>query len=415
MHLLSKVKEKGFSGLLEAIIRRVARPINIFLYRIYSKKPLQSNLLVMESEGDFCDNAYALYDHMSQNGYLKSYRVCWLVDHPENPKFSNYENTVFVSKSIDRVNAPLMRALACCKYYIYDHNCLYTYLNLQKRPGQTIAYLTHGGGFKAAKGAASDCPTPFDKMFVTGPFTANVLCRFCNCDPSLAVAAGYPRIDYFFQPNDPARKTISDALLLKQYKKVILWMPTFRQCANASISENYIENETGLPLIASYRELQALDAFLQEKNVLLILKVHHLQANLPIFQKTFKNLMVLKDAQLLELGVQLYQLVSVSDALITDYSTIAVDYLPLDKPIIYTLDDYEDYAKSRGFYPPNAIDYMVGYHIYDLPQLQTAISEITEDIDKYQNDRKAIIGDFFQYVDGNSSARILEHLGLRMS
>ena len=49
-----------------------------------------------------------------------------------------------------------------------------------------------------------------------------------------------------------------------------------------------------------------------------------------------------------------------SDALITDYSSVYFDYLLLDKPIGFTVDDMELYIKDRGFIFNNPEEYMPG-------------------------------------------------------
>ena len=110
------------------------------------------------------------------------------------------------------------------------------------------------------------------------------------------------------------------------------------------------------------------------------------------------------------MGVQLYQFISQTDALITDYSSVSVDYALLDRPVIYTLDDYEQYAASRGIYPENAIDYMKGYHVYQIPQLYDAIEQIAAGEDPYKSARAEIMDVLYTHADGNAAKRILKHL-----
>lgn len=59
-----------------------------------------------------------------------------------------------------------------------------------------------------------------------------------------------------------------------------------------------------------------------------------------------------------------------SDALITDYSSVCVDYLIVDKPIAYTLDDYEVYKQTRGFVFEDPHEYMPGHHLYRFSDLE---------------------------------------------
>ncbi len=48
-------------------------------------------------------------------------------------------------------------------------------------------------------------------------------------------------------------------------------------------------------------------------------------------------------------GLQLYEFIHCADALVSDYSSVAIDYLLLDRPLGFTLDDYKEYTQSRGW------------------------------------------------------------------
>ena len=181
---------------------------------------------------------------------------------------------------------------------------------------------------------------------------------------------------------------------------------------NKDLSENYLTNETGLPIFSQEKELTDFDRFLQKEQVLFILKLHHLQAQLPVFKKKFSNIMILNDQDLMKQDIRLYQFIALTDALVTDYSSISVDYMLLDRPVIYTLDDYEKYNASRGIWPENAIDYMKGHHIYCIKDLEDSILELVKGLDRYKEDRNNVIHYFHKYIDGESSKRIVEYLGL---
>ena len=189
-------------------------------------------------------------------------------------------------------------------------------------------------------------------------------------------------------------------------------MPTFRKSNNASVSEEYIKNETGLPIFETRQSLQQFSAFLKKNNILLVFKLHHLQAELPVFTELKAPIIVVRDEDLAENGIQLYQFLALADALISDYSSVSIDYLALDRPIVYTLDDYEQYNASRGLFPQDAINYMPGYHVYTEEELEQSIFEICQGIDKYADERKKIQPEYHEFLDGNSSKRILTKLGI---
>lgn len=144
------------------------------------------------------------------------------------------------------------------------------------------------------------------------------------------------------------------------------------------------------------------------------MKLHPYQAELPVFQRHYDNILVLRNKDLETENLQLYQVIPYSDALITDYSSIATDYLLLDKPIIFTLDDYEEYAASRGaFFPENAKDYMKGYHIYNVDDLEKALRDIAVGKDIYKEEREKIFPEYHAYKDGNSARRVLDAIGVK--
>ena len=77
------------------------------------------------------------------------------------------------------------------------------------------------------------------------------------------------------------------------------------------------------------------------------------------------------------------------------------------------MDDYNEYNKSRGLEPSNAIDYMKGYHVYNQDEIKNALLEIAAGIDKYANDRIDVIKYYHRYCDGNSSLRVLNAVGIK--
>ena len=118
----------------------------------------------------------------------------------------------------------------------------------------------------------------------------------------------------------------------------------------------------------------------------------------------------MSDDDLRDNNVQLYQFISQMDGLITDYSSIAIDYLLLDRPIIFTLDDYEEYEKHRGFYKKDIKKYMPGEQVYNYDEFLIAIKNIIDNKDLYKEDRIKILPLYHKFKDGESSSRVLKFL-----
>ena len=381
------------------------------LYRAYTNAvfgickalfPVDEKLIIFESEGDFCDNAYALYKEFKDFGLDEKYRFVWAVD-------GDYENGIEIIKKSLRSPRTLYY-LARAKHFIYDHNNMYA--TLRKRPQQLITYLGHGAGFKSGKGAVPIIGTEPDYRLSHGKMATAVLAHHWGVPDELYTSVGTPRLDWYYSDLTEVKKKLEDSFHYSDYKKVGLWMPTFRKSVSKEISDDSLNNETGLPLFTADDGLEKLDAFLKENGLLMILKLHHLQAELPSFSRKFSNLLILHDEDLKALDVQLYQFVPTTDFLITDYSSISVDYLLLDKPIIYTLDDYEEYNKTRGIWPENVLDYMPGEHVFTEDQFYEAVKDILSGNDLYKEDRERVKKEFHDFDDGDSAKRIAKLLKL---
>ena len=56
---------------MKGILRISKRIFEKLLFRLFCFFPINENLILFESEGDFSDNSYALYDYMKKNGYFE--------------------------------------------------------------------------------------------------------------------------------------------------------------------------------------------------------------------------------------------------------------------------------------------------------------------------------------------------------
>ena len=199
---------------------------------------------------------------------------------------------------------------------------------------------------------------------------------------------------------------------MQKFDKVFLWMPTFRQSMYSSLSENYLNDETKLPLIYTYSSLKSFNSFLKKYNILVVLKVHHLQLQLPVFQKKYSNILFLRDSDLFSMNIQLSQFIPLSDALITDYSSVMADYILLDRPMVFTVDDYQEYKENRGLYPDNILDYLPGPHVVNIKELEQSLIDIKNGKDNFKEERKKVLPYFQKYPDGNTRKRVVDYFNL---
>lgn len=130
---------------------------------------------------------------------------------------------------------------------------------------------------------------------------------------------------------------------LGDFKKVIMWMPTFRQSKTLGMTD--VAQASILPFLED-SELGEFDDFLRSQNVEIIVKLHPMQDVTAVNLTNFTNLKLLSNTKFDETGWDLYKLLSCSDALITDYSSVFYDYLLLNRPIGFTEDDGRNIPKK---------------------------------------------------------------------
>ena len=202
----------------------------------------------------------------------------------------------------------------------------------------------------------------FDHAMVPGPVFVETKSRYWNCEKEKILALGYPRYDWMLHPS-VSRGEALEKLFSHKDMKTVIWMPTFRKSEVLISAENEIELPFQLPALESEAELKALDVHLRECKIFLIIKKHPLQSGWSLDEGAYTNIRYVTEEMLQKSGIQLYELVGLMDGLISDYSSIAVDYMLLDRPLGYVLTDLESYRNTRGFVFENPEAYMPGEKI----------------------------------------------------
>jgi CDP-glycerol glycerophosphotransferase (TagB/SpsB family) len=77
---------------------------------------------------------------------------------------------------------------------------------------------------------------------------------------------------------------------------------------------------------------------------MLLFKAHPNFAKIAPRNRTWSNIRVLAGSE------DLYQVLPACDVLITDYSSVAFDFLVLDRPVVYFVPDHERYLRHRNVY-----------------------------------------------------------------
>ena len=142
---------------------------------------------------------------------------------------------------------------------------------------------------------------------------------------------GQPRNDGMFQKND-CREILGQLFPdLPKYTKAALYAPTFR--------------DYGQVQLFPFKDFdqEQLEAFLEEKNMLLFIRTHVAEQG-SAAQYLGKRIRFLGNEQ----AEDVTGILNIFDCLITDYSSIYIDYLLTDKPMIFLPYDRQQYLDGRG-------------------------------------------------------------------
>ena len=233
---------------------------------------------------------------------------------------------------------------------------------------------------------------------------------FTEISPNKTLISGNPRTDTLLKSN--GRKNLEKILKLKlDNKKVIFNMPTFHTHENSGRvnGDSSLNDFVKIPNF-NYKEF---DSFLEKNNCICVLKVHHAEQSL-ISNKNklhnFKNIYAISNLDLKKYNLDLYEVLNSGDLLITDYSSVYADFLFMNKPIVFTNYDINEYRNNRGIALEPYDFWTAGPKVKDQNSLQIELLKSLTDETYYLNKRTELKSVFFKYDDANSSHRIWEHI-----
>ncbi|WAI00841.1 CDP-glycerol glycerophosphotransferase family protein [Methanogenium organophilum] len=380
--------------------------LKLFTYPLSLIIPKNSKILVIGGWfGErFADNSRYLYEFLSINKEKYDFeKVIWvtrnkkIIQELENKNFEVYH--IWSLKSIwYHLRSPI---------FIYDQSI--NDLNSFFLHKGVLLYLWHGFPLKKiGTFAMSDeykkksrcnikifqtleCILPGVKIRYGGKgsyllaqseFASNVLSEAFSIPKDRVILAGYPRNDIFDQKEPEVYYIGNDFELIKKIQdlknlgyKIIFYAPTFRDKAPT----NFFGTE-------DLSEIQKLKTFLLNKNYALITKFH--------FATNTMGQILENDSHFFNLDsdTDVYSVLPFIDILITDYSSIAFDFLFLNRPIIYFPYDLEYYRdEDRGFMF-DFEEFTPGPKVYNIDELTKILEEIYQGvfIDHFSDERKKL-------------------------
>ena len=362
---------------------RIASVVN----SIIPKNP--NKILLYENNVGFQDNTRAIYDYMIRNKYNQKYTIIVSVN-KDKPRV-----VPFNVKTTSNIGGVLSFFSAGHVFYCHGKIPMYP------AKKQKVVQMWHGTPFKGnnTRQKKSITPKPYYTSFLAAsPFFVHIIAENFFVKEEDVAICDQPRTDMMFDENELPKE-------LKKFKKIIIWMPTYRN--SKILGDEEFEMKSIVPIF-SLGEFEELEKELSKYNICLIIKLHSMQDLDLLKAVNYDHIWLMSDRAFLEKGWVLYRLLSKTDALITDYSSVFHDYILLDKPIGYAIDDYDEFDSKRGFLVDNPDFFMAGEKIHTKDEFYRFIYLVANNIDNYKAQREEVKKITHKYVDGMNCKRALE-------
>lgn len=316
--------------------------VGVPLRQLAGLVPRDRRLVVFgASGGRFADNPRSLFLALSDDHEL---RCVWIAHDRELRDRLRSEG----HRSELRWSPAGLRTCLRAGWYLYG-----SYvgdINYWTSNGATTLNLWHGVGIKAVEFAITT--GPLKRVYDSPPWSPLRLAfidRFHRPDYFLTYSEfstehcfrtafrlsdeqclqfGSPRTDHFFAPD--ATERAREALDLPDGTgEVVGYFPTWRDQGNDFIAE------------AGF-SFDDLDTILATAGRFLVFKAHPNFSYVAPENPTWSNIRVL------DASADLNEVLPACDAIITDYSSVAYDFVLLERPVIFYVPDYDRYVSKRN-------------------------------------------------------------------
>ncbi|MFA9398545.1 MAG: CDP-glycerol glycerophosphotransferase family protein [Clostridiaceae bacterium] len=219
---------------------------------------------------------------------------------------------------------------------------------------------------------------------------------------------GYPRNDYFLKKNNIDLKIFFKKINLEN--KLVFFIPTFKKGYGDRVEGNSkTDNFFGIENF----EMIKFSEFLVENKINFVLKLHPFEEEYykeKLSELNLSNIYFLSSNTLISEKIDLYELLSKSDMLVTDYSSVYFDYLLTEKPMLFVNPDEEEYRRTRGFLLEPYSFWTPGPKVKKQEMLQSEMVKLFNDNDYYKRERKEMLNIFHKNFDANSSERVWKYI-----
>ena len=246
----------------------------------------------------------------------------------------------------------------------------------------------------------------FDVFNFTSEFTATTIGKLQFIIPkNKRFILGYPRCDHLMQKEKMDSRLDEKKFFSSMFPKInpksktILYSPTWR--AN--------DRKQSLPVnLLSGFNLIKFDQWLTENNLYLLISVHPLVEHEACIRDCHR-IKYISDDPLLDINQVLPEI----DLLLTDYSSIATDFILLDRPVIYIMPDYDFFLLEYGMIEDMRLS-LPGYEVKSADELESKILDSIVNPSEKSSNRTKYLERYYDTSNINSCEKCCEIIKMKI-
>lgn len=366
------------------------------LIRIIASYSPKFNWVVIQTYPRWEESGVVIYESLIKTDIKK---IFWLT--PEKPHSIPFEvdesRTTFIKR----------RSLKGVFFYILSKYVFITHgLYAREFPSNQITVnMWHGMPIKKVGLLDGNEGLKTTHTLSTGAYFQRILSESFGVNKSSILNIGLPRNEKLLKYN----KGALDKLNIPGNNKFLFWLPTYRKSSTGDIRLDGTDYKN--PFHLPGFDVNDFNTFLKEMNITCYFKPHPMAAI--SYLQDLSNLKMINEEFLEEKGLTLYETVSVSDFIISDISSIIIDYLLLDKPIILSFADKEEYINSRGLNFCDIIEKPPGRVCSNASELKNELQKLISGKDEFSKRRRMYKVRYHGDVDTSScSQNLLKIIGI---
>lgn len=313
----------------------------------------KNDSVVVRTGPDFDDQGRELVAALVRAGHT---RITWLVSDRTDP---GPAGPVAASVVPARSLAGL-RAYWRARVVVHTHG---VYGSRRTSRSKVFVNLWHGMPVKRLPSDSDVGRNQTDLTIATAPIHADNLATTWGLSADQVVVTGLPRNDVLVDRNGETGGTGLQELT--GGRPLVVWLPTYRSIAGDAEVDGI---DTGNVSQFAGGTAEAVNELLARLDVHGVLKAHPLAPRPEVTH--LSHLDVWDEDDLAASGLTLYELLAHADVLVSDHSSVWIDFLLTQRPMVFAVSDLEEYAGSRGFYFDPVTDLFPGPLVTDLAGLE---------------------------------------------